>query len=103
MRYWQIRVTDPKTNQVMVPVAVNGRKVDVPSFNVKPGDSITVKDKAGSRRLATKNLELTQIAPVPEWLVVDKETFSGKVSRIPSRDEIAPIVNEQLIVELYSR
>jgi small subunit ribosomal protein S4 len=84
-------------------VQVNGRKVDVSSFNVKPGDNITVKDKPQSRRLAAKNLELTQITPVPDWLAVDKDQFSGKVARIPSREEIAPIVNEQLIVELYSR
>ena len=84
-------------------VQVNGRKVDVSSFNVKAGDAIIVKDKPQSRRLAAKNLELTQITPVPDWLVVDKDQFSGKVSRIPTREEIAPIVNEQLIVELYSR
>jgi small subunit ribosomal protein S4 len=84
-------------------VQVNGRKVDISSFNVKAGDTITVKDKPQSRRLAAKNIELTQITPVPDWLVVDKEQFSGKVSRIPTREEIAPIVNEQLIVELYSR
>ena len=84
-------------------VAVNGRKVDVSSFTLRPGDEVTVKDKPGSRRLATRNLELTQIAPIPDWLVVDKEGFSGKVARIPTREEIAPIVNEQLIVELYSR
>ena len=84
-------------------VQVNGRKVNISSFNAKAGDTITVKEKPQSRRLAAKNLELTQITPVPDWLVVDKEQFSGKVSRIPSREEIAPIVNEQLIVELYSR
>ncbi len=84
-------------------VTVNGRKVDVPSYRCKPGDTIIVKDKAASRRLATKNLELTQIAPVPDWLVVNKDAFEGKVTRIPSREEIAPIVNEQLIVELYSK
>src|SRR5208283_4068179 len=84
-------------------VQVNGRKVDVSSFNVKAGDTVTVKDKPQSRRLAAKNLELTQITPVPDWLLVDKDQFSGKVSRVPSREEIAPIVNEQLIVELYSR
>jgi small subunit ribosomal protein S4 len=84
-------------------VAVNGRKVDISSYNVKPGDKVTVKDHPRSRGLASRGLELTQIAPVPEWLVVDKEAFSGSLSRIPSRDEIAPIVNEQLIVELYSR
>ena len=84
-------------------VQVNGRKVNISSFNVKAGDAITVKEKPQSRRLAAKNLELTQITPVPDWLTVDKDQFSGKVSRIPSREEIAPIVNEQLIVELYSR
>jgi small subunit ribosomal protein S4 len=84
-------------------VQVNGRKVDISSFNVKSGDAIMIKDKPQSRRLAAKNLELTQITPVPDWLTVDKDQFSGKVSRIPTREEIAPIVNEQLIVELYSR
>ena len=84
-------------------VQVNGRKVNISSFNVKAGDTITVKDKPQSRRLAAKNIELTQITPVPDWLTVEKEQFSGKVSRIPTREEIAPIVNEQLIVELYSR
>ena len=84
-------------------VQVNGRKVDVSSFNVKPGDVITIKDRPQSRRLAAKNIELTQITPVPDWLTSNKEQFSGSVSRIPTREEIAPIVNEQLIVELYSR
>jgi small subunit ribosomal protein S4 len=84
-------------------VTVNGRKVDVSSYNVKPGDTIVVKDKPGSRRLAAKYLELTQIAPVPDWLTLNKEQFTGQVARIPTREEIAPIVNEQLIVELYSR
>jgi small subunit ribosomal protein S4 len=84
-------------------VAVNGRKNNVSSTTLKAGDKVTVKDKAGSRRLAAKNVELTQIQPVPDWLAVDKENFEGTVARIPTREEIAPIVNEQLIVELYSR
>jgi small subunit ribosomal protein S4 len=84
-------------------VQVNGRKVDVSSYNVRPGDTVSIKDKPSSRTLATRNLELTQITPVPDWLSVDKDAFSGRVARIPTRDEIQPIVNEQLIVELYSR
>jgi small subunit ribosomal protein S4 len=84
-------------------VEVNGRKVDISSFNCKAGDKITIKDKPNSRSLAARNLELTQITPVPDWLQVDKDHFAGEVSRVPSREEIAPIVNEQLIVELYSR
>ena len=84
-------------------VTVNTRKVDVASYNLKAGDTIAIKDKPGSRRLITRNLELTQIQPVPDWLIADKDQFQGKVMRIPTREEIAPIVNEQLVVELYSR
>jgi small subunit ribosomal protein S4 len=84
-------------------VQVNGRKVNVASFNVRAGDTVTVRERPKSRQLATRNLELTQIVPVPDWLTVNREGLSGQVARIPSREEIAPIVNEQLIVELYSR
>jgi small subunit ribosomal protein S4 len=84
-------------------VAVNNRKVNISSFNLRAGDVITVKDRPASRRLAIRNLELTQIQPIPDWLVVDKDQFQGKIVRIPTREEIAPIVNEQLVVELYSR
>jgi small subunit ribosomal protein S4 len=84
-------------------VLVNSRKVDVSSYNLRAGDLVTIKDRPASRRLAARNLELTQIQPVPDWLVADRDQFQGKVVRIPSREEIAPIVNEQLVVELYSR
>src|SRR6202047_2300388 len=84
-------------------VLVNSRKVDVSSYNLRAGDVITIKEKPASRRLVTRNLELTQIQPIPDWLVADKDQFQGKVTRIPTREEIAPIVNEQLVVELYSR
>jgi small subunit ribosomal protein S4 len=82
---------------------VNGRNVNIASYNVKAGDEVTVKDKPKSRQLALRNLELTQIAPVPDWLVANRDALSGRVSRIPTRDEMQPMVNEQLIVELYSR
>lgn len=84
-------------------VTVNGRKVDVSSYDVRPGDKVSIKDRPASRSLASRFLELTQIAPVPAWLEADKDNFSGTVLRVPTREEIAPIVNEQLIVELYSR
>ena len=84
-------------------VAVNGRKVDVSSFNVSSGDTVTIRERVKSKQLATRNLDLTQITPVPDWLTVNRDALSGTVARIPSREEIAPIVNEQLIVELYSR
>jgi len=84
-------------------VRVNGRNVNIASFNLKAGDEVTVKDKPKSRQLALRNLELTQIVPVPDWLVANRDSLSGTVSRIPTREEMQPVVNEQLIVELYSR
>jgi small subunit ribosomal protein S4 len=84
-------------------VKVNGRKVNIASYNVRAGDNIGVRENPKSKQLATRNLDLTQIVPVPDWLTVNREAQTGTVARIPSREEIAPIVNEQLIVELYSR
>ncbi len=84
-------------------VMVNGRRVNIASATLKPGDEVTIKDRPKSRQLAMRNLELTQIAPVPDWLTVDRDAVTGKVSRIPTREEMQPMVNEQLIVELYSR
>ena len=84
-------------------VTVNGRKVNIPSFEVRPGDTVSIKEQPRSKRLAQRNIELTQIHPIPDWIVVDKDQCTSKLARIPSRDEIQPIVNEQLIVELYSK
>ncbi len=84
-------------------VTVNGRKVNVPSFACKPGDSIAIAAKNGSQALAKHFVELAQTPVVPDWLEGDIDHLTGKVSRIPTKEEIAPIVNEQLIVELYSR
>jgi small subunit ribosomal protein S4 len=84
-------------------IRVNGRKVSSPSFNVKPGDVIEVRETPATRQLATKSLESAQVRPVPSWINFTREAFKGQVVRIPSRDEIQPIVNEQLIVEFYSR
>jgi small subunit ribosomal protein S4 len=84
-------------------VRVNGRKVNIPSFALKVNDVIEVKDTSVSRQLATKNLELATSRAVPDWLSLNKETFKGTVMRIPTRDEIQPIANEQAVVEFYSR
>ena len=84
-------------------VQVNGHNVNVASYNVKAGDEVSIKDKPKSRQLGVRNLELTQIVPVPDWLTIDRDGLKGKVAHIPSREEMQPIVNEQLIVELYSR
>ncbi|MEI7534320.1 MAG: 30S ribosomal protein S4 [Verrucomicrobiae bacterium] len=84
-------------------VQVNGRKAAIASFALKVNDVITVKNHNVSRQLATKNLEVSASRAVPDWLSLDKEAFKGTVMRIPTRDEIQPIANEQAVVEFYSR
>jgi small subunit ribosomal protein S4 len=84
-------------------VKVNGRKVDIPSFALKVGDVIEVKESNVSKQMATKALESSTSRAVPEWLSVDKNAFKGVVMRVPTRDEIQPIANEQAVVEFYSR
>ncbi len=84
-------------------VLVNGRCVDIASYQVKPGDHIKVGAKPSSQQLVLRMLDLTQAVPAVDWIDVDREKMEATVSRIPERSEIDPLVNEQLIVELYSR
>jgi small subunit ribosomal protein S4 len=84
-------------------VAVNGRKVNVPSFALKVNQVVEVKNNNVSRQLATKNMELSTSRSVPDWLILSKEEFKGTVLRVPTREEIQPIANEQAVVEFYSR
>lgn len=84
-------------------VTVNGRKLNIPSAQVKPGDVIAMKQSARAQQMGLRSLDLTQAIVVPDWLSQDRDKLGGKVNRLPSREEIDPIVNEQLVVELYSR
>jgi small subunit ribosomal protein S4 len=73
------------------------------NYNTKVGDVVEVRNNAVSRQLGTRGLAAMQIVTIPDWLLLDKDNFKGEIKRIPTREEIAPIVNEQLIIELYSR
>jgi small subunit ribosomal protein S4 len=84
-------------------VTVNGRKVNVSSFALRVNDVVVIKNNTVSRQLATRNLEISTSRAVPDWLSLSKEEFKGVVMRIPTRDEINPIANEQAVVEFYSR
>lgn len=84
-------------------IQVNGGKVDVPSYALRVNDEVEVKDASGSRQMATKNLEMSTSRNVPEWLALNRDAYKGMVMRIPTRDEIQPIANEQAVVEFYSR
>jgi small subunit ribosomal protein S4 len=80
---------------------VNGRRVDIPSYQVKPDDVIAVRDGSAAAELVRNATEL--VAAVPAWLQADHDALTAKVLRLPSRDEITTPVQEQLIVELYSK
>jgi small subunit ribosomal protein S4 len=97
--------TRPAARQLVVHghVKVNGRKVDRPSYAVKVNDVIEIKDSNVSRQMATKALELSTSRAVPEWVVLEREAFKGKVARMPGREDIQPIGNPQVVVEFYSR
>jgi len=84
-------------------IKVNGRKVNIPSYALKVNDVVEVKDTNVARQMASKNLEMATSRAVPDWLSLNKEAFKGNVVRIPTRDEIHPIANEQAVVEFYSR
>lgn len=84
-------------------VLVNGRRLDVPSYICKPGDVIKVGGKASSQQLGLRMLDLTQATALKDWVTVDREEMEGTVARLPELEDIEPIVNVQLIVELYSR
>ena len=84
-------------------IRVNGHKVDIASYTVKAGDEIEVKNAPGSRQVATRFLEENRARNVPGWLTLNAEAFKAVVNRLPNRDEMEPGINEQLIVEFYSR
>lgn len=84
-------------------VCVNDRPVNIPSYLVKPNDEVSLKFLSKGKENIKENLEATQGRTVPAWLSVDTAHFKGKVMRLPERGDIGYTVNEQLIVELYSR
>lgn len=82
---------------------VNGRKVDIPSYQLRIGDRVTVRDKTSSRELISRCLAAARRFQPVGWLAVDQDQLACSVRLLPQRDEIDAPVNEQLIVELYSR
>ncbi|NQY20767.1 MAG: 30S ribosomal protein S4 [Campylobacteraceae bacterium] len=84
-------------------ITVDGKKLDIPSYVVKPGQVIAVKEKTKSNPQIVRALELTNQTGIVEWVSVDKDKISGTFTRIPTREEVIIPVNERLIVELYSK
>lgn len=84
-------------------ITVNGKRVDIPSYRVRPGDVVAVTDKAKEMLVIKSALVSNERMQVPAWLEVDIEKLQGNVLSLPNRDQIDLDINEQLIVELYSK
>ncbi len=84
-------------------ITVNGRRVDVPSYRVKPGDVVAVHEKSKNLGAIQANVELAKGRKGVPWLEFDAEKLEGKFLRYPDREDLALPVNEQLVIEFYSR
>ena len=84
-------------------ILINGKKVDIPSYQVSVGEDLTVREKTSSRQVATRNLDGSQYHSTPPWLEAKIDSLQGVVSRMPQPDELEQSINIQLVVEYYSR
>ena len=84
-------------------VQVNGRRLKIPSYQVRPGDVVEITKREAIRKIATAAVELNKGQPVPQWLEADPTNLRGKVALLPRREDVPHPINEQLIVELCSR
>ncbi len=84
-------------------VKVNGRTVDIPSFLVRPGDKITLRERSRSLKRVEGAQELVSRREIPEWLGLDKDNLTGIVKSLPSREAIGLPIQERMVVEFYSR
>ncbi len=84
-------------------ILVNGRKVNIPSFLVSVGDEISVKEKSRANALINESLEAVERRGVPSWLELSKDSYKATVKALPNREELTMPIQEQLIVELYSK
>jgi small subunit ribosomal protein S4 len=84
-------------------VLVNGKKVNIPSYIVRVGDVISVKEKSRQVTRVLSAMEGVQRRGVPDWAELDRDTYSGRIKLLPTRSDITMPINEKLIVELYSK
>ena len=82
---------------------VNGRKVNVPSYLVRAGDTVSVRERSQKVARIQESLELAQRRGVPDWLEITPESFAGRVKSLPARSDLTMPINEKLVVELYSK
>lgn len=100
-----IGASRPQARQLVMHghISVNGHKVDIPSYEVKAGDVVTVRESSRNLDLVKMNVEAASERALPEWLEFDPEKLEGRVKAVPTRAQIDVPVEEHLVVEYYSR
>ena len=84
-------------------ITVNGKPLNIPSYLVKPGDVVAVRDKSKKQNRVVEALQLATQVGIPAWIEVNVDKAEGTFKKVPDRDEFGADINESLIVELYSR
>jgi small subunit ribosomal protein S4 len=84
-------------------IQINGRKVNIPSYLVSPGDVITLKEKSRANTVINENIEAVVRRGIPSWLELEKDNYKATVKALPNREELTLPIQERLIVELYSK
>jgi len=84
-------------------VLVNGKQVNIPSYQIKVGDVVEIREKSRSQSRVAESLSIASQAGMPDWVDVDEKGLKGTFKAVPTRDQIVPDINEQLVVELYSK
>jgi small subunit ribosomal protein S4 len=84
-------------------VAVNGKTVNMPSYPVSPGDTVEIRDKARAQTRIAQALSVAAQIGFPDWMEVDEKGLKGKFKTVPEREQMLPDINENLVVELYSK
>jgi len=84
-------------------ITVNGKVVNIPSYQVQVGDVVEVREKSRSQTRVAESLSIAAQAGMPDWVDVDEKGLKGTFKAVPTRDQILPDINEQLVVELYSK
>ena len=84
-------------------ILVNGKRVNIPSYQVKPGDEVSIDSHSKNQLRIKAALEAAEVRGFPEWLEVDTKAFKGVFKNKPERDDLPATINESLVVELYSK
>ena len=84
-------------------IAVNGKTVNMPSYTVNPGDTVEIREKARAQTRIAQALSVAAQIGFPDWMEVDEKGLKGKFKAVPEREQMLPDINENLVVELYSK